>query len=876
MRVHRWIVTLASCLVPKAFRADWRAEWYAELHHRESALHPWTGPRHRRRLDLVRRSAGAFWDALWLQSSHWYTLRLFGRHWRLALAAVLSLSVAIAATVIGLAAYNALLLRPPGVADPGSLLFIHARTASDPFGAVSFAEYTDYRNRARAFSEIAAFPHSISSIAFRTADRYEQVVASQVSNNFFHVLGIPPRLGLLTLRTSRGNDVDDVVVSDAFWKKLGSDPRIVGASVRLNDQRVTIVGVTPASFGGMMLVWEPDVWMSLETAERVLGNAPILLTDRTERWLHMVGRLEPNVSRPQALADLTLVSSGIERDHPVTDKGRSAVLTAVTVTPPGDRGWMSMILGGLVLVVLLTLIIACANVTNLLLGLSTSRRHEMLVRAALGASRVQLVAPMLRESVLLALVSCVLGSGAAYAFLVKLSVFTPSLGGFFPAPSISLRPDVAVLSVTLILSVVAGLAVGLAPAWRAASDGLSGAINRELSAGEPRKARIRQVLVVIQMAVATIVLVGVGVSIHSFLNLRHVPLGFSARHLAFAGVDLQRSGFDKRTGPPFYERIRLRVAAMPGVEAVTLADEPPMAGFARDRVVTEGEPPPPDGHGADAPYWVVDATYFSTLGIDVLAGRTFDARDKLASPEVVVINSTMARQRWPGGDPIGRRLRIENGNRLVEVIGVVSDGKYEDITEPQLPFMYFALAQHYLPSITVIARTRGSAALAPDSLTRLLLDMDPAIVFGGMGAMTLDDLLELSLLLPRTIVATNLTFAVLTLALAIVGLYSTVFYSVSQRRKEMGIRAALGAQPRDLFRLVLRQTSWVALVGTTLGVAAGMALLPLASSIFYGIGSTEPAVVVAVALTSALVALVTTYAVARQWIGLSSAEMLRQ
>ena len=529
-----------------------------------------------------------------------------------------------------------------------------------------------------------------------------------------------------------------------------------------------------------------------------------------------------------------------------------------------------------VLVVLLTLIIACANVTNLLLALNTTRRHEMLVRAALGASRVQLVAPMLRESVQLCLVSFIVGAGAAYAGLAKLATLRIALGGFLPAPSLDLRPDLAVLAVTLLVAIASGFAVGLAPAWRAASDGLSGAISRELAAGEPRKARIRQVLVVIQMAVATVVLVGVGVSIRSFINLRHASLGFSARQLAFVGVDLHRSGFDGRTGPAFYERIRQRLAVVPGVEAVTLADEPPMAGFARDRVLTEGEAPPPDGHGADTPYSVVDPSYFSTIGIDIASGRGFDSRDRSGSVEVVIVNATMARQRWPGRDPIGKRLRIENGNRLVQVIGVVPDGKYEDVTEEPLPFMYFTLAQHYLPDITVIARTRGTAVPARDTLTRALLEMDPTIVFGGIGTMTLDDLLEVSLLLPRAIVATTLVFGVLTLALAVLGLYSTVFYSVSQRKKEMGIRMALGAQPRDLFALVLKQTGWVAAAGAILGVASGMALLPLASSIFYGIGGVEPLVITAVGMSSVAVALATTYLVARQWMELSSVEMLRQ
>jgi ABC-type antimicrobial peptide transport system permease subunit len=353
-------------------------------------------------------------------------------------------------------------------------------------------------------------------------------------------------------------------------------------------------------------------------------------------------------------------------------------------------------------------------------------------------------------------------------------------------------------------------------------------------------------------------------------------LGFSARHLFFVGVDLRRSGFDARTGPAFSERMRRHVAELPGVEAATLADNPPLAGFSHDHVATEGEPLSPDGHGSETPYSVVDASYFSALGIELLQGRTFDSRDKADGPEVVVINATMARQRWPGRNPIGQALRIENGNRPVQVIGVVSDGKYEDITEPQRPFMYFALAQHYLPDITVIARPRQAAPLPRETILKALADVQPEIVLGGIGAMTLDDLLSLSLLLPRAIVVTTVTFGVLTLALAVLGLYSTVFYSVSQRTKEMGIRMALGAQSRDIFALVLRQTGLVAVAGATLGAGAGMALLPLAASIFYGIGAIEPVVIGLVSIVSIMVALATTYAVARQWMGLSSIEMLRR
>ena len=439
--------------------------------------------------------------------------------------------------------------------------------------------------------------------------------------------------------------------------------------------------------------------------------------------------------------------------------------------------------------------------------------------------------------------------------------FKPSLGAFFPPVSIDFRARTPwCFAGTLAISLAAGVAVGVGPALRGAADGLSGAINRELSTAEPRKARIRHALVVIQMAVATVVLVGVGVSIHSLVNLRHVPLGFSARNLVFAGVDMRRSGYDERTGPAFYQRMLERVRATPGVEAVTIASEAPMLGYSTDNVIADGDPPPADGHGAPTPYMVVDDRYFATLGIGVLQGRTFDSRDQHGRTEVVVINATLARQHWPGGDPLGRRLRIENGHRLVEVIGVVPDGRYGDVDEDQLPFMYFALAQHYLPDATIIARSNG----ARDTVMLALQDV-PNIVFGGIGMMTLDDVLGLSLFLPRTIVWTTMVFGVLAFGLAAVGLYSTVFYSVSQRRMEIGIRTALGATPRHLFGLVLRESGWVALAGAGVGLLSGLALLPLASSIFFGIGSIEPLVLLPVACTSAAIALATTYLVVRPW-----------
>lgn len=870
MRVHRWMLAVASLLVPRAARREWRDEWNAELHQREMMRSEWTHVSGRR-FELLRQSAGAFWDALWLQSNRWYALRLFGRHWRLAAAAVLSLAVAIAATTIGLSAYNALMLRPPDVDSPGTLRFIHIRTPENRFDAASFPEYTAYRTQTRAFSDVAAFPYSISSIALKAGDRAQQVIATSVSDNYFAVLGILPRAGMLSLRTSPNRDLFDVVIGEKLWRTLGADPRIAGTTIRLNDQPVTIVGVAAGTFRGMTWGFEPDVWMSFQTTEKVFGNPPTQLTDRTQRWLHMVGRLRSGVTESQAAAEVAHIAAGIAHDYPAISRDHAAVLTPVTITPPGDRAWAGTVLGSLLVIVLLTLVVACANVVNLLLGLAASRRHEMLVRAALGASRLQIVLPMVREAVMLVLASAAIGYGTAWALLAKLSMLEPSLGAFLPTLSLDLRPDAVVLVATMTIAIVAGVVVGLPPALRSAWDGLSGAINREIAIGDPGKSRVRSTLIVIQMAVATVALAGVGVSLHSLLNLRHLSLGFTARHLIYGGVDIRRSGYDRETAPAFLERMRQRVEAVQGVEAVTFASDPPMMGYSMDQMTIDGAPPPPGGRGDDVAYLVVDEGYFSTLGVSLLQGRGFDSRDRAGRAEVAVVNQALARRYFPDGGAIGHRLRRASDGHLVEIIGVAVDGKYNDIDDAPLPLAYVPLAQHDVPFVTVIARGSGPR----DTVVRALGEMDPRIVFGGVGAMTLDDALGLSLAMPLAIVWTTLVFGTIAIAMSVFGLYSTVFYAVSQRRTEMGIRTTLGASPRDLFGMVLRQTGRVAMCGALLGLAAGFALTPLSASIFFGVAPVESAAMAAAAAGAAGLVILTTYQVVRPWTRLAAMELLR-
>ena len=372
------------------------------------------------------------------------------------------------------------------------------------------------------------------------------------------------------------------------------------------------------------------------------------------------------------------------------------------------------------------------------------------------------------------------------------------------------------------------------------------------------------------MTVATIVLAGVGLSLHSLFSLRHLPLGFSARHLVYCGVDVRRSGYDARRAPAFMNRIRERAAAIPGVDAVTLASDAPLMGYSTDRMTMESAPPA-DGRGEEMPYLLVDERYFSTLGIDLQQGRTFDARDGEGRAETAVVNRTFARRYVPGGDPIGRRLRRASDGHLVEIVGVVGDGKYNEIDEAPMALVYLPLAQHDVPIVTVIARGSGPR----DMVARALGDAEPHLVLGGIGVMTLDDALQMSTTLPLTIVWTTLAFGAIAVAMSVFGLYSTVFYAVSQRRTEFGIRTTLGASPRDLFGMVLRQTGWLAAFGALGGLAAGFALMPLAGSVFFGVAPVEPLAMAGAACGAAAIVVLTTYGVVRPWTRLAAMDLLR-
>jgi len=811
----------------------------------------------------------------WLESLYAdvrYGLRMLLKNWRLTSVAVFSLAVAMAVSVAGLSVFNAVLLRPPAAAAPGRLITIYTRSPAAEFENVSYPDYEYYRDNNHVFSDVAAFPYSVAKYDVSFAGRDEKATINSLSENYFSVLGIRPALGEMFARSDVGK-VPAAMLSYSCWKRWGADPAIIGKTLTLRQHVLTIVGVAPRNFPGTVFGFATDVFIPLATAADIFHDAGFL-TDRSERGLLLVARLKNDVTQQQARAELQGLSGQLAAAYPQADKNRVAVLTGISALPPDSHATAALISGVLLAIILLVLLIACANIANLLLGLAVGRRQEVLIRVALGATRSRLVRQLLTESAILCAASGIAGFLIALVPLAKLSDFNaslPVLGAFEFA--VNFRADGTVLAMTLLLIVIAGLAAGLAPAFHSSKPNLAAAMTGEIAVGGTGKGILRNVLVVIQVAVCTLVMVGVGLCLRSLHNLRKVNPGFTARNLATVMVDLQESGYSEAQGRKFYDKLRDAASRLYGVESFSLAPALPLGGndWDTEEVRVDGAANESQQDGKIA-YTTVDGNYFATLGIPLLAGRTFQSSDMEKSPEVVVVNHKMAETYWPGKDPVGQRMRVANTDRLLTVVGVVGDGKYTDLDEPTRPYMYYDLAQHYQSGIALIIRTRSDPRQWLEPLSQTVRNLGARLI---LPPAALDEWMRFTLFVPILTLEVVSGLGALALLLAAMGLYGTIFHSVSERKKEIGIRVALGALPSHLLRLFLRQTAIISGLGVLIGLLLGIAATIVFNSQFYGIRSVELRVLIPVALLMVLISMAIAYAAARPWINASPMDAVR-
>jgi predicted permease len=801
--------------------------------------------------------------------------------------AVLTLALGIGANTAIFSFVNAVLLRPLPVAEPERLVYVFGGSRTSPYNVSSYPDYLDYRDGNHVFSDLAAY----SSIDLSLSDDNQPDMISGliVTGNYFDALGVRAQAGRTFLpeenTTPGGHPV--AVISHALWQgRFAGDPHIAGRQMLLNGQPFTIVGVAPPGFDGAEAGETNDIYvpMAMQAVVRppragYSGEMnPDLLSKRGPRWLAMVGRLKPGVGIAQAQAELSTLAAQLAAGYPDTNKGQTATVSPVSKGDPEQRGTLLSVAGLLLGVVGLVLLIACANVANLLLARAATRRKEISIRLALGASRGRLIRQLLTESVLIALLGGACGLLLAFWLVGVMRTYAPP-ANFFPV-AFDLSLDGSVLGFTLLLSVLTGLVFGVAPALQASKPDLVAALKDETAlvpGATGRRFTLRNLLVVAQVSLSLVLLVGAGLFLRSLQKAQSIDPGFDTERVLTMPLNINLLRYTKAQGQEFYRQVLERVSALPGVQSATLTRTPPLSGASRQSTVTVAGQEAPDrastsestGGGGEG---VADQTtltspialnYFRTLGIPLLRGRDFDAQDREDAPGVAIVNETFARRYFPGQDPIGQRVSLGGSKGpWLEVVGLARDSKYITLGEAPAPFLYQPLAQHHESGMVLLVRTSVAPSSLVPSVRVAVRSIERNLPL--MNARTMTELLGNSLFPARMGAILLGAFGLLALLLASVGLYGVMTYSVSRRTREIGIRMALGARGGDVLRLVLVESMTLVAVGMLLGLAAAFAATRLLSGFLYGVSPTDPAAFLGIVLLLALVALAASLIPARR------------
>jgi predicted permease len=802
-----------------------------------------------------------------------YALRGLAKSPAFTAIAALTLAVGTGANATIFSFVDSLLLRrAPGIADPSSLVAIYTSDfSSGPYGDSSYPDYLSLKSDASAFSELAAYQDDAIAV-LRIGDGAERARVCVVSGEYFSMLGVRPALGrLLTGRDTPANAPPAAVISHALWQRgLGNDRGVLGRTMTVAGRAYTVVGVAPADFTGLELGRAFDVWTPM--VERAADPA-----DRGNRGLSIVGRLGERSTLTQAQAQLSTIAAALARAYPATNLGtlaqpgqpRPMVARRHARLHPAFRGEATMIGAVLMGAVALVLVIACANVAGLLVSRSAARAREIAVRLALGATWLRIVREALTESALLGLAGGTLG--------VLCAMWTAdALPSFFPpdqARLLDARVDWRVTAFTLVVSLAGSLLFGAASAVQALNPTPGAALRGDAArAGDTRRgARGRRALVVVQVAIAFVLLASAGLLVRSLGNALRVDLGFGARDVVLASVELPANELTEAQGETYYRDVVERVRWLRGVEAAGLVRTLPLGGGPRRGFRMEGYEPRP-GEDTELPINVVDPGYFEALRIPVVAGRAFTERDRPGSAPVAVVNDVLAR-RYFDGRAIGRTLRDSGGTHL-EIVGVVRSGTNRSLRQPPAPMVYYALAQSHSPRMTLVARTSGDPAAHADTIRREMREVHRGVAVYRLT--TLDGQVAEALAGDRLTVALVTTCGVMALLLAAVGLYGVIAYAVIRRMREIGVRVALGARPRDVTRLVLGEGLVVTGIGIACGAAAALGVTRLLESMLFGVSATDGPTFAAVPALLAVVALVAAWIPARRALRLDPIAVLRQ
>jgi macrolide transport system ATP-binding/permease protein len=908
---YLWLIRGIGVIVPRRLRADWRQEWEAELRCRETLLADWDNLNWRNKLDLLRRSAGAFWDALLLQPRRMedemfqdlrFGARMLLKQPGFSAIVILTLALGIGVNTAMFTIFNALALKPLPLKDADSIVAVRGI----PQNQFSYPDYQDYSARTQTMAGLALMREVGATLGIERAKQDEAQSEKEefgylncqlVSSNYFSLLGADMALGRGFLpEEERAPGASPVVVmSHYFWERLfKSDPQVIGQTVRLSGQPFVIVGVTVKEFVGTRpnrpAFWAP-LMMSDALSEATQSQSPSWHTNRNAATFNLLGRMKPGVSEAQAQSELNALTAQLAREYPGANRKAAVQLKSAPsfASAEGDEGAGQIFLI-LPISVGLVLLIACANVANLMLARAAKRQKEIAARMALGATRQRIIRQLLTESVLVGAAGGALGLLLAWwALKVLYPVFLsqfPGLSTFLASLAIDLEPDYRVFGFTLLIALLAGLAAGLAPALQASRPSLTLALKGEGSIFGERlsQSRLRNALIVIQLAFSLVLLVTAGLLVRNLQKLQKIDLGFETTRLFTLDVNLARSRAQQTE--TLRQQIETRLRALPGVQSVSRAPRALlMQPAAMSAIALPGQTD--RAHLLNVRYDFVSSSHLETLGVPMLSGRNFTEQEANGGARVAVLSEAAARKIWPQFNDLskvlGQSIGIEAGEirpvasqptesavgtaspasfPVYQVIGVARNTiTHVVFIDKADPLIYLPLSPGNPYGEYLLVRTRTDASRVMGAVRAEIAAMNPDATLTMMNTAKMQDMQTMPF---RIAAKVALALGLAALALASIGLYGVMSFVVAQRTREIGVRVALGAEPRDILALFLKQGMRLIGPGILLGLLGGAAVARLMTIVLVDQSSFDPLAFGGVSLCLTLVAMLATYLPARR------------
>ncbi len=754
--------------------------------------------------------------------------------------AILCLTLGIGTNAAALSWIEGILIRPyPLVAHQDRMFALDATIrGAQGYKGLSYPDFLDFQKNSTLFESFIV--DKITGTTLSVGDRAERAVGGMVSANYFDALGVHPILGRgFRPEEGTGRNAHPVtVISYMTWKdRYKSDPDIIGKTQYMNGVQHTIIGVAPEKFHGTFIGYSFNFWVPTSMQE-TFDSTGYMLEDRGARWIEGYAFLKPGVTRQQGQAELSAIAKRLENDYPETNRGHEISLLPLWRTPFNAAGGISTTLGITAAVVFFVLLIACANVSNLLLARSLLRRHEMTMRLALGAGRRRLIKQLFTEGLLLSLIAALGGIAVAYWSRNALVLaFPPSLPGItidYPG-----QMDWRVLLLSIVICIGSTMLFAFMPAVQASHVDLSGALKSEGAGviGGHGRSRLRSALVVVQVSLSFVLLAGTGLLLQSLVRMQNTSPGFLTNNVIVSVTDLFSAGYKLDRAKVFHTQLLDRVRALPGVESAALARVTPFSYNPPSSAPLEidGYQPAPD-EAPNAEYVQVGEDYFSTLGIQVVGGREFARNDDENSPPVAIINETMATKYWPGKNPIGQRLKVKD--TWMQIVGVAKNVYYETKLEAPRSFFYVPVRQNFFVGNGLLIRTRETPGAIMNALAREVHALDPTLA--PYAAYRLQEQVDERGYTQRLAVTLLGIFGGMALFLAAIGLYAVMSYSVSQGTRELGLRMALGADAGSVLRLVLSRGLRLTTAGIVVGAIAALVFTRLMGNLLYKVSPRDP------------------------------------